>query len=391
MCVCVGDESGYFWDVIGLTMIFERSILREKITLTAVLFFTLFTIITVFFLVRALGDVNEGAIALDVLLKYLLVMSLQYFPLIMVATVVIAITSTVARLYKDSEMVVWQSSGVGTWALFKPVWMLVLPMVLFLVFMSVVLVPWANQKLAVYQKNSVASQLNLIKDGSFQTTKDGARTVFVQTVKTGTLPAFERIFITQNRPDKRLVVTADSAYAKISDDARLFLILENGRQYFLDANKQQISSMRFGQYGISMSDVANVEARKFKETPVDQLPILTLFKTKTSEARAEFYRRISDAWMIVPMAIFAVVLGYARPRSNKTWGILMGVALLMIYLNFIKMGESAIARGQLRAWWAFAMVHGGFLLLSLLALWYRNHAWRFSNLSLSALWPFKRV
>ena len=140
MCVCVGDESGYFWDVIGLTMIFERSILREKMTLTAVLFFTLFTIITVFFLVRALGDVNEGAIALDVLLKYLLVMSLQYFPLIMVATVVIAITSTVARLYKDSEMVVWQSSGVGTWALFKPVWMLVLPMVLFLVFMSVVLV-----------------------------------------------------------------------------------------------------------------------------------------------------------------------------------------------------------------------------------------------------------
>lgn len=59
--------------------------------------------------------------------------------------------------------------------------------------------------------------------------------------------------------------------------------------------------------------------------------------------------------------------------------------------QFHQNGESAIARGQLRAWWAFAMVHGGFLLLSLLALWYRNHAWRFSNLSLSALWPFKRV
>ena len=372
-------------------MIFERSILREKITLTAVLFFTLFTIITVFFLVRALGDVNEGSIALDVLLKYLLVMSLQYFPLIMVATVVIAITSTVARLYKDSEMVVWQSSGIGSWALFKPVWMLVLPMVVFLIFMSLVLVPWANHKLAAYQKNNVASQLNLIKDGSFQTTKDGTRTVFVQRVKTGALPAFEQVFISQNRPDKRLIVTADSAYAKVSDDGRLFLILENGRQYLIDASKQQISSMHFGQYGVSLTDVANMEARQFKETPVDQLPTLTLLDTKTREARAELYRRISDAWMIVPMAIFAVVLVYARPRSNKTWGILMGVALLMIYLNFIKMGESAIARGQLRTWWAFAMIHGGFFLLSGLALWYRNHAWRFSNLSLSALWPFKRV
>jgi hypothetical protein len=69
----------------------------------------------------------------------------------------------------------------------------------------------------------------------------------------------------------------------------------------------------------------------------------------------------------------------------------MGIALLMIYLNFIKMGESAVARGQLRVWLAFAMIHGGFLMLSMFALWYRNHAWRFSNLSLSALWPFKQV
>ena len=377
----MGWDVGFYW----VYMIFERSILREKMTLTAVLFFTLFTIMTVFFLVRALSDVNEGAIALDVLLKYLVVMSLQFFPLIMVATVVIAITSTVARLYKDSEMVVWQSSGVGPWALFKPVWMLVVPMVLFLIFMNVVLVPWANQKLAVYQKNSTTSQLNLIKNGSFQTTKDGARTVFVQTVKTGVAPSFERIFISQNQPDKNLIITADSAYAKTSDDARLFLILDNGRQYLLENDKQQVSSMRFGQYGISLSDIANEQARKFSETPVDQLATLKLLNTQTPPARAEFYRRISDAWMIVPMAIFAVVLGYARPRSNKTWGILMGIALLMIYLNFIKMGESAIGRGQLRVWVAFVMIHGGFLILSLLALWYRNHAWRFSNFSLSGL------
>ena len=41
-------------------MIFQRSILREKITLTAVIFFTLFTILTVFFLVRSLNDVTQG-------------------------------------------------------------------------------------------------------------------------------------------------------------------------------------------------------------------------------------------------------------------------------------------------------------------------------------------
>lgn len=66
-----------------------------------------------------------------------------------------------ARLYKDSEMVVWQSSGVGTSGIVQTRVDVVLLMVLFLVFMSVVLVPWANQKLAVYQKQcGIAVEFN---------------------------------------------------------------------------------------------------------------------------------------------------------------------------------------------------------------------------------------
>lgn len=95
----------------------------------------------------------------------------------------------------------------------------------------------------------------------FKPPKMGHARYLYKRLKQGLCLHLNEFLSPQNRPDKRLVVTADSAYAKISDDARLFLILENGRQYFLDANKQQISSMRFGQYGISMSDVANVEAR----------------------------------------------------------------------------------------------------------------------------------
>lgn len=56
-----------------------------------------------FFLVRSLNDVNKGNISMDVLLQYLLVVSLGYFPLIMVATVMIALISTIARIYKDSK------------------------------------------------------------------------------------------------------------------------------------------------------------------------------------------------------------------------------------------------------------------------------------------------
>lgn len=390
-------------------MIFERSILREKVTLTAVIFFTLFTIMTVFFLVRALGDVNEGAIALDVLLKYLVVMSLQYFPLIMVATVVIVIISTLSRLYKDSEMVVWHSSGVGVWLVFKPVFMLVLPMLLFLGFMNLFLTPWANSKLAAYRLNTAVSQLNLIKDGSFQSTKNGERTVYVQSIQKEGLPVFKQVFVSQQNATQSSVVTASSARAELGSDGRLFLILEDGRQYFMEdqarsletvdavgaaglalvpqvgAAPVQVSSMRFGEYGVSLSEISNEQARSLKEVPVDQQSSWVLAQRHGARDSAELYRRVSDAWMIVPMAILAVVLGYTRPRTNKSWGVLMGVFVFMIYLNIIKMGESAVARDALSAGYAFVWVHGGALLVSGLAVWYRQHSWRLSGVSVRSL------
>ncbi len=366
-------------------MIFQRSILREKITLTAVIFFTLFTILTVFFLVRSLNDVNQGKISVDVLLQYLLVVSLGYFPLIMVATVMIALISTIARIYKDSEMVVWQTSGASHWAIFRPVWMLVLPMFGFLLFMNAVMLPWTNQKMSAFRTDNVVSQLNLVKSGSFQTTRSGERTVFVGQVKTGVLPEFEQIFVAQQQTDKNLTVIAQSAKMQESADGRSFLILENGRQYLLEQEKEQVSSMRFGRYGLSLEDLIKVDVGAIKEKPVDQMFTNELLDKGGAAAMSELYRRFSDAFMIIPAAIFAVVLGYVRPRSPKTWGVLMGILILMIYLNVIKIGESNISRGEWRFSRGLLLVHGGFLTLSLLALWYRFNSWRLPNFSLGSL------
>ncbi len=366
-------------------MIFQRSILREKITLTAVIFFTLFTILTVFFLVRSLNDVNQGNISIDVLLQYLLVISLGYFPLIMVATVMIALISTIARIYKDSEMVVWQTSGASHWAIFRPVWMLVLPMFGFLLFMNAVIVPWTNQKMAAFKLDNTISQLNLVKSGSFQTTKNGERTIFVGQVKTGVLPEFEHIFVAQKGENKNLTIIAQSAKMQDSDDGRAFLVLSDGRQYLLEEDKGKISSMRFGRYGASLEDFVNVNVKQLQEKPVDQMFTQGLIAKGSSAALSELYRRFSDAFMIIPAAIFAVVLGYVRPRSARTWGVLMGVLILMIYLNVIKIGESNIADREWRFSQAILGVHGGFLTLSLLALWYRFNSWRLPSFSLSSL------
>ena len=239
--------------------------------------------------------------------------------------------------------------------------------------------------MSAFRTDNVVSQLNLVKSGSFQTTKNGERTVFVGQVKTGVLPEFEHIFVAQQQTDKNLTVIAQSAKMQESADGRSFLILENGRQYLLEQNKDQVSSMRFGRYGLSLEDLVKVDVSKIKEKPVDQMFTNELLDKGGAAAMSELYRRFSDAFMIIPAAIFAVVLGYVRPRSPKTWGVLMGILILMIYLNVVKIGESNISRGEWRFSRSLLLVHGGFLALSLLALWYRFNSWRLPSFSLSSL------
>jgi lipopolysaccharide export LptBFGC system permease protein LptF len=63
----------------------------------------------------------------------------------------------------------------------------------------------------------------------------------------------------------------------------------------------------------------------------------------------------------------------------------MGILILMIYLNVVKIGESNISRGDWRFSRGLLLVHGGFLALSLLALWYRFNSWRLPSFSLLGL------
>lgn len=67
-------------------MIFQRSILREKIAVSAVILFTLLTIMLVLFLVRGLREAAGGAIAVDGVLQLMLITTLRYFPLVVVLT-----------------------------------------------------------------------------------------------------------------------------------------------------------------------------------------------------------------------------------------------------------------------------------------------------------------
>ncbi|TDR31707.1 LPS export ABC transporter permease LptF [Hydromonas duriensis] len=360
-------------------MIFQRSILREKIAVFAVILFTLLTITLVLLLVRGLRDAADGAIAVDGVLRLMLIATLRYFPLIVVVTVIVAMIMTITRLYQDSEMAVWQASGLGSLSLLRPVMMLVMPMFLFLLFLNAVLTPWGNQQLAQYRTQSGMNELNLIKPGSFRTGQNGKRVFFIQDVVKSESPEFRNVFALQKTDKETLLLTAERAHLEDTFDNRTFLVLEKGRQYQDRFADDYLQSMSYGRYGFSMDEFTGIKTSDLKEPDVELLGTRELWNNPKTTAVAELYRRFSDAFMIIPMALLSVVLGFSRPRaSSRTLGVLTGLVTFMIYLNLIKYGEAKLHAGAWSLDHALLVSHGVFLLLALLALWYRQNAWRYT-------------
>ena len=365
-------------------MIFQRSILREKITVAAVILFTLLTITSVLFLVKGLRSAAVGNVALGTVLQLMLITTLDYFPLIVVVSVMIAIIMTVSRLYRDSEMAVWQSSGVSGLSLLKPVAMLVLPMFLFILFLNVFFTPWTTQQLAEYRNQSNIQELSLLKNGTFRTADNGKRVFFVDEVTvTNKIPAFKNIFVAQKSDKGTTLLMAQTAHLDNKFDNRAFLVLQNGHQYDDKTQEKLFQSMLYAQYGFSIDEFTKVSSADVNNIPTNQRKTSMLWQDTTSDAQAEVYRRLSDSFMIIPMAMIALVLGYVKPRGSRTWGVLTGLLVFLIYLNMIKFGESAVADGKWSLLRSVLTVHGVCMVLALFALWYRQNSWRLSGFSLS--------
>jgi lipopolysaccharide export system permease protein len=364
-------------------MIFQRSILREKITVAAVILFTLLTITSVLFLVRGLRMAAFGRLALEDVLQLMLITTLKYFALIVVLAVMIAITMTVSRLYRDSEMAVWQTSGLSGMSLLRPVAMLVLPMFLFVIFLNTMLAPWTTQQLVDYRNQSNMQELNLIKNGTFRSASHGERVFFVDEVNVkDKKPEFKNVFVLQKNENGTTLLVAQKAGLQNTFDNRAFLVLQNGRQYDDKIKEHYFQSIHYGQYGFSLDEFTKVQTADINNIPAEQRSTALLWRDPAPEAKGELYRRVSDSFMIVPMALLALVFGYVRPRGPRTWGLLLGLLVFLIYLNVIKLGESRILNGV----WSFnatlILIHGLALILALVALWYRQNSWRLPSFTL---------
>ena len=94
-------------------MIFERAARREFAQAAAGISVALLAILTSTNLIRLLKEAAGGRIAPEAVASLLGFAALNFMPVLLSLTLFVAVLLSLSRMYRDSEMVVWFSSGLA--------------------------------------------------------------------------------------------------------------------------------------------------------------------------------------------------------------------------------------------------------------------------------------
>ncbi|GHT94401.1 LPS export ABC transporter permease LptF [Betaproteobacteria bacterium] len=364
-----------------MPMIFERAARREFAHAAAGVFVALFAILISTQLIRLLNEAAGGRLAPEAVAALLGFAALNYLPVVLSLTLFMAILMSLSRAYRDSEMVVWFSSGLPLTAWLRPVGRFALPVVLVVAMLSMFLSPWALSRSAEYRNQLDAkSDASQIAPGAFREASSGGRIVFVEKLSEDAREV-QNVFVTSVQEGRLGVVMADRGMQETAENGDRFLVLQHGQRYEAEPGTPEFRVMNFERYSVRIQEGA---AKETEQTP-KTTPIWELDAGNDVRAAGELLWRVGLPAAALLLAFLAVPLSFVNPRAGRSMNMVFAIVVFSLYNNLLSLTQAWVARGKLSFEVALVAPHLCMLLV-LAALFFH----RLSVLSFARLVRVKR-
>lgn len=299
-----------------------------------------------------LRDIAEGTVPVDMLLPQLGLLFVNWMPIILPLALMIGMMLAIGRLYRDSEMPVISSVGVGPRRMLRPVLALVLPVAGIVALCSLWLAPWAERE-AKQMVNEASRNLLVagLEPGRFTSIGNGG-VVFVGRMSTDGA-RFEQVFIYRQKGDRLDVTTANSGHLEVDDEGRRYLVLDNGFEVEgpREGAGRDYRLMRYRRNEAQMP----AASRRYDPNDPRLLNTLQLMADDRREAKAELQSRIAPPFLTLAFALLAVPLARSSPRQARYGRVMVGFLTYLVATNFMLMGTNWLAKGKvpiaLGLWW----------------------------------------
>lgn len=358
-------------------MLFDSSLRRELWRGFVGTLVVLLTVVLTMVLIRVLGQAAKGNVAVtdvSLLLGYTMIGQL---PTLISLGLFVAAVSVLNRLHRDSEMVVWQSSGVRLLRLLKPLWQLSWPVLIALALLVLVARPWGQQQTqALRERFERRSDIARVAPGQFQSSADGRRVFFIDSHSDGE-SAGRNVFIVVTGDTRESVVTAREGRIESRGGLR-YLDLRQGERVETDLVTGEKSRARFEEASVLIGDAPDDEGGPLATRSMNTADLL---RSTDRDHRAELAWRLGTVWSAANLVLIALASVNPQVRRANAWGLVWALLVFVVYYNVLTLSQAWIASGRLSTFAGLFGVHGGVSLLALAALAWRDGGWRKSEMS----------
>ncbi len=323
-------------------MIFQRAILREYVTTGVATLLVLLAITVTTQFIRFLGYAARGKISTDAVITFLGLAGLRYLPILLSLALFISVLMSLTRAYRDSEMVVWFTSGQGLFSWIRPTLVFALPLVFTVGLLSLFLTPWATGKSEEYRRLLESREdVAAISPGVFKESKRGDRVFFVEKLELD-LSIVANIFVYSEEDAETGVTVAARGYTETSRNGSRYLVLENGRRYIGPPGTAEYKIIEFDKYAVRLE-----EKRQQTYLPsVRSQPTTELLASRSRKTDAELVWRAGMPLSALMLSLLAIPLSFVNPRAGRSVNLMLAALCYLIYNNSLSIVQAWVEQGE---------------------------------------------
>lgn len=333
-------------------MLIERYLVRDFAASFAAALVVLAMVSLGGILADLLAEIARGKLPATLLVSQLGLRAVGYLSLMVPLALFLGLMLAIGRLYRDSEMAVLASVGLGPRQLLRPVAMLAVPVAALVGACSL----WAAPKALDHSQQMIdrANRSLLaagLEPGRFIELPGGVGVLFVgEMSEDGT--RFGRLFL-QSEKDGRVDVTTARAGELFLEGEERFLQLHDGFRAEGGLGERDYRLMRFVRNEIQLPDRADDVVREEVRTR----SVGSLLADEAAEARAELHWRLGAPLATLALALAALPLARSEPRQPRYGRVLFALLAYLLYTNLLILARAWIGAGAIPAWLGAWWVH----------------------------------
>jgi lipopolysaccharide export system permease protein len=324
-------------------MIFKRALRQELNFTIGVVFMVLVTLILTNLMIRVLGNAASGTVNPKDAIVLIGLGMINNLPILLTASIFVAVLMVLTRWYKDSEMVIWQTAGLSLFTILKPIISFTIPLSIVIGILSTFVSPWANEQSATIKKRfQQRDDISMLAPGQFRESSGNNRVFFIESMNPEN-DTFKNIFVTDFGKDRQLVALSREGYIENNPSGEKFLILEAGRRYEGTPGNTDFRITEFNRYTVKLDSKVIDPIINSPKT----LPIWDLMNDPNKIHLGELLWRFGLPLMALVFVIIAIPLSYLDPRRGRYTALVMAVLIYFTYSNLLKLMQAWVGSGKI--------------------------------------------